>query len=250
MTSVKCLSAFSRSWILRADAVVGERDLRDQDHVGAAGDSGVEGNPARVAAHDLQHHHAVVALGRGVQAVEGVGGAGHGRVEPEGHHGAFQVVVDGLGHAHQGDAALEQLLADAQRAVAADAHQAANVRASACRPSRRRSAPGAGCRVSPWPTFAEKRPRLAVPRIVPPRVSSAAQLLIVERACTAAARGCPRSRRGSRWSPSLAWRPLWPPRGSPRSARAIAAAGHDADAFAHRIPLFELTRIAEETTDG
>ena len=28
-------------------------------------------------------------------------------------------------------------------------------------------------RVSPWPTLAEKRPRLAVPRMVPPRVNSA-----------------------------------------------------------------------------
>ena len=37
-----------------------DRQLRDQDRVGAAGDAGVHGDPARVAAHDLDHHHAVV----------------------------------------------------------------------------------------------------------------------------------------------------------------------------------------------
>ena len=112
---------------LRADAVVGERDLRDQDHVGSAGNPRVQSDPARIAAHDLQHHDAVVAFRRGVQAVQGIGGAGHRRVEAEGHHGPFEIVVDGLGHAHQGHASLEQLLADAQRSVAANADQAADV---------------------------------------------------------------------------------------------------------------------------
>ena len=41
-------------------------------------------NPAGVAAHDLQDHHAVVALGRGPETVQGVGGAGHGGIESEG----------------------------------------------------------------------------------------------------------------------------------------------------------------------
>src|SRR5918993_207575 len=46
---------------LGADALIRERDLRDQDHVGAAGDPGIQRDPARVAAHDLQHDHPVVA---------------------------------------------------------------------------------------------------------------------------------------------------------------------------------------------
>ena len=54
----------------RDDAVGVVRDLGQQDHVGAAGDAGVERDPARVAAHHLDAHHAVVARGRRVEAVE------------------------------------------------------------------------------------------------------------------------------------------------------------------------------------
>ena len=50
---------------------------------GAAGDAGVGGDVAGVAAHDLAHHHPVVRLGRGVQPVDGVGGDLHGGVEAE-----------------------------------------------------------------------------------------------------------------------------------------------------------------------
>ena len=44
-------------------------------------------------------------------------------------------------------------------------------RASHAGLGRRRSIPVADCRLSPWPVLAENRPRLAVPRMVPPRVS-------------------------------------------------------------------------------
>ena len=40
-------------------------------------------NPAGVAAHDFEHHHAVVALRGGAQAVQRVGGAGDGGIEAE-----------------------------------------------------------------------------------------------------------------------------------------------------------------------
>ncbi len=43
-----------------ADLVDVERPLGDQDHVGAAGDPGVQRDPARVAAHHLDDEHAVV----------------------------------------------------------------------------------------------------------------------------------------------------------------------------------------------
>ncbi len=64
-----------------AGEVVG--DLRDEDHVGGAGDAGVERDPAGVAPHHLDHHHAPVR-GRGrVQPVDALGGEGHRGVEAE-----------------------------------------------------------------------------------------------------------------------------------------------------------------------
>ena len=102
-----------------------ERPLGDQDHVGAAGEPGVERDPARVAAHHLDDHHAVVALGRRVQAVDRVGGDLHGGVEAEGHVGAAEVVVDRLRHA---------------RAPAGRARRAAGRRRRACPRRRSRSA--------------------------------------------------------------------------------------------------------------
>ena len=54
-----------------------------EDRVGAAGDAGVRGDPACVAAHHLDDHHAVVALGGRAQPVDRVRGDLHRRVEPE-----------------------------------------------------------------------------------------------------------------------------------------------------------------------
>ena len=85
-----------------------ERDLRDQHHRRPAGDAGVGGDPAAVAAHHLDDHHPVVALGRRVQAVDGVGGDLHGGVEAERHVGADDVVVDRLGHADDRHAVLRR----------------------------------------------------------------------------------------------------------------------------------------------
>ena len=50
-----------------------DRLLGDQDHVGAARDPAHDGDPARVAAHHLDDHHAVVRLGGRVQAVDRLG---------------------------------------------------------------------------------------------------------------------------------------------------------------------------------
>ena len=83
----------------RADLVDVERHLGDQDHRGPAGDAGVRRDPAGVAAHDLDDHHPVVALGGGVQAVDRVGGDLHRGREPERQVGADDVVVDRLRHA-------------------------------------------------------------------------------------------------------------------------------------------------------
>ena len=60
-----------------------DRLLGDQDHVGAAGDPGVERDPARMPAHHLDDHDAVVRLGGRVQPVDRLGRDRDRRVEAE-----------------------------------------------------------------------------------------------------------------------------------------------------------------------
>src|ERR1700730_14608505 len=43
------------------------RNFRDENHVGRTGESGVQRDEPRVAAHHLENDHAIVALGRGVE---------------------------------------------------------------------------------------------------------------------------------------------------------------------------------------
>ena len=56
----------------RADLLEVERALGDQDHVGAAGEARLQRDPAGAAAHHLDEHQPVVALGRRVQPVDRV----------------------------------------------------------------------------------------------------------------------------------------------------------------------------------
>ena len=81
-----------------------EGDLRYQDLGRAAGDPGMHGDPADVATHHLAHDHPVMGLGRGLEPVDGLGGDLHGGVEPEGHLGPREIVVDGLGYPHHREA--------------------------------------------------------------------------------------------------------------------------------------------------
>ena len=104
------------------------RNLRDQDHVGAAGHAAVQRNPAGVPPHDLDHHDPPVRFGGRVQAVDGVGREAHGRVEAETAGRADDVVVDRLGHADERNAPLVELVGDRQRAVAADADERVETR--------------------------------------------------------------------------------------------------------------------------
>ena len=82
-----------------ADPLEVEGQLGDEDHVGAAGEAGVEGDPAGVAAHHLDDQHAVVAVGRRVQAVDRLHRDVDRGVEAEGVVGGAEVVVDRLRHA-------------------------------------------------------------------------------------------------------------------------------------------------------
>ncbi len=89
-----------------AERIDVEGDLGDEHGGRAARDAGVRGDPSRVAPHHLDHHHPVVALGGGVQAVDGVGRDLDGGVEAERHVGADDVVVDRLRHTDDRQAAL------------------------------------------------------------------------------------------------------------------------------------------------
>jgi hypothetical protein len=88
----------------RGDRVVAERDLGDQDHVPSARDSRLEGDPAGIATHDLEHHQPVMRCRRRVEAIDGLRGDRPRGVEAEGDVRPGDVVVDGLRHAHHGDA--------------------------------------------------------------------------------------------------------------------------------------------------
>ena len=152
-----------------AEFVDVEGDLGDQHRGGAAGDARVGGDPARVAAHHLDDHHPVVALGGGVQSVDRVGRDLDGGVEAERHVGADDVVVDRLRHADDRQSVfLVQPAGDAERAVAADHDQRRRCRGRRtsprpARPLRRRRTgspggfrarfrPAAACRASTRPS--------------------------------------------------------------------------------------------------
>jgi hypothetical protein len=106
-----------------ADPVDVERALRDEDDVGAAGQAGVQRDPAGVPAHDLDDQRAVVRLGRGVQPVDGVDGDLDRGVEAEGVVGGAEVVVDRLRDADDVEASGGQLGRDAEGVLAADRDQ-------------------------------------------------------------------------------------------------------------------------------
>ena len=78
-------------------------------------------DPARVPAHHLDDHDAVVRLGGRVQPVDRLGGDGQRRVEAERVVGRREVVVDRLGHADDRERVLlEEPRGDAERVLAAD----------------------------------------------------------------------------------------------------------------------------------
>ena len=102
-----------------------DRLLRDQDDVGAAGDAAHDRDPARVPAHHLDDHDAVVGLRGRVQPVDRLGGDGEGRVEAERVVGRGEVVVDRLRHADDRERMLlEEPRGDAERVLAADGDEA------------------------------------------------------------------------------------------------------------------------------
>src|SRR5215475_8985392 len=109
-----------------ADFLDIERLLRDEDHVRAAGNSGVQRYPARIAAHYLDDQRTVVAFRSGMQPVDRLHRDVHRGVETERVVRRAQVVVDRLGNAYHLDAALPQLPGYAEGVFAADGDESVN----------------------------------------------------------------------------------------------------------------------------
>ena len=97
--------------------------LGDQHDVGAAGDAGVQRDPAGVPAHHLDDQHPVVRLGGRVQPVDRLHRDVDRGVEAEGEVGAGEVVVDRLRDADDVDAEVGELGGDAEGVLAADRDQ-------------------------------------------------------------------------------------------------------------------------------
>ena len=172
--------------------------LRDEHHRRPTGDPGVGGDPAAVAAHHLDDHHPVVALGRRVQPVDGVGGDLHRGVEAERDVGALDVVVDRLRDADDRQAVLGvQPAGDRQRAVAADDDD--GVEAEVGDRRRRPRRPRPRCRTgSPASCRARCRPAAACRASSRPSAAS-----------SCGARGRRPTRRGSRRSRRRRSRSPW-----------------------------------------
>src|SRR5687768_13612743 len=114
------------------DMVADLRDVewmrRDEDHVGAPGQSGLEPDPSGVPPHDLENHHSVVALSRRMEPVDRIGGHLDGGVEPERVIGSRQVVVDRLGNSDDVHAFGPQLRRAPKCAFAPDDDKTVDVR--------------------------------------------------------------------------------------------------------------------------
>ena len=122
----------------------------------------MERDPARVAAHDLHHHDPVVALGRGVEAVDRLGGDVHRGVEAEGQSVAARSLSMVFGTPTTRGRARRAGGGRPQRVLAADGDQAVQV-----------SPLQVGLAVRSGPSLALEGLR-DEPRIVPPRGGSRA----------------------------------------------------------------------------
>ena len=98
------------------------RMLGDKHDSGADRDPHIEGQEARVAAHDLHDGAALVRLHGVAQLVDALDGGVAGRVKADGVIGAADIVVDGGGNADDGDAETRKLERAAEGSVAADGH--------------------------------------------------------------------------------------------------------------------------------
>lgn len=96
----------------------------DEDDIGATGDSGTEAKPTGVVPHDFANDEAMVAGGGGMEAVDGLGGNGHGGVETEGDFGFGDIIIDGFGEREDVEAGLVEAVGVFLSTIAAEADEA------------------------------------------------------------------------------------------------------------------------------
>ncbi len=127
-TTIENLAPRSSRWaIVARHRFESERDLGDEDGVGAGGDARLEGDPPGVASHHLDDDHPAVRRRRREQSVDALRGEADRRVEAERLDRLVEVVVDRLGHADDAQPGLVESLGDLQRAVAADRDESVDV---------------------------------------------------------------------------------------------------------------------------
>ena len=149
------------------DDVQIERNLRNQNHVRAAGHAGIERDPPGIAAHHFDDHHAVVRLRRAVKPIDGIGRKIDGRVEPEQLTVPTMSLSMVFGTPTIGMPCLTKLMRDAERAVSADDDERVETELVEILDDARRVVDFAVAAVSTG--YANGLPRLVVPRMVPPR---------------------------------------------------------------------------------
>ncbi len=206
-----------------ADPLEVERQLGDQDHVGAAGEPGVEGDPAGVAAHHLDDQHPVVAVGGRVEAVDRLHRDVDRGVEAEGVVGGAEVVVDRLRHADDRRCRASSCRREAAPSVSSPPIAISPSTPSAARFSAIRSAPPSSAK-----GLVREEPRIVPPRGRMPRTSGTPSGRAV-----ALQRTAPAVAVADELVP-VAFDPLADDRPDHRvQSRAVAAAGEHADA--HRL---------------
>ena len=105
------------------DFVVIERDLGNQNDIGAARDTAMQRDPTGVTSHDFHDHNALMTSCGGMKPIERIDDDIDSGIESEGHGRCFEIIVDCFRNADAIDAGLLQLLSCDHRAVAADDDQ-------------------------------------------------------------------------------------------------------------------------------
>ncbi len=99
-------------------------NLGNQDNVGAAGHTGIQGQPSYLVAHNFHNEDSAVGSRRGVDVVNGIRGNVYSALEAEGHVCSPQVIVNGLGQGDDIQPFLAQQVGGLMSAVAAQNDQA------------------------------------------------------------------------------------------------------------------------------
>ena len=103
-----------------------ELDLRNQNCGSAYGNAGVQRQITGTTPHHLNHHAAVVALGRIANTIHHLHNGVHTGIIPNGIVTASNIVIDRSGQTHTGNTSLGQITGPTERTVAADDHDTLN----------------------------------------------------------------------------------------------------------------------------